>query len=346
MIAMLTMPDHTGSLSRHISLQTTFDDVCRVGVQAAFRMKKKRAKAAKMFLNRIRNRIVGQENLDLINAMKADLLPEDYRPSNEYVPSMMIGNSGFDLAVANQLEFLERCKAPDRQRLFSKLRRDREINTNFEGVDYSGRDLIHNGYYPTPDAELYASMILENQPHTIIEVGSGYSTLIAKAAIEHAKLTSRIHIIDPQPRRAIEAFADQVELTRVENSSLGSLQLSENTLLFIDSSHVSRRGGDLPFLFCKILPLLPAGVLVHVHDVFIPYDYPDAYVGRFYNEQYLLHCLLANSARFEVVFATHFMSREHPSEMQSVFGPEVGRDPLFMGASFWFRTRADPDRSS
>jgi hypothetical protein len=73
-----------------------------------------------------------------------------------------------------------------------------------------------------------------------------------------------------------------------------------------------------------------------VHDVFLPYDYPDAYRRRVYGEQYVLEALLADSPRYEVLFATHWMVRRHPEPMRRAFGPIVGNDPLYFGASFWF----------
>ena len=73
--------------------------------------------------------------------------------------------------------------------------------------------------------------------------------------------------------------------------------------------------------------MLPAGVLVHIHDIFIPFDYPDNYFERFYTEEYLLHALLAHSTKFEVVLATHYLAREYREAMQAVFGPGVGAGP-------------------
>lgn len=270
----------------------------------------------------------------LLAAAKRDLLPPTGL-SASYYPAEKSGDAGLDLAVDQQLQRLESFRQYGD--LFAKLRTDREINAGFRGVDYSAQGLIHNAYYPTPDAEVYAAMIVTRRPERIIEVGSGYSTLVAQAAIRHAGLATTVHVIDPQPRRSIADFADRVEYTRVEESSLATEGVQPGTLLFIDSSHICRRGGDLPHLFCKVLPALPAGVLVHVHDVFLPYDYPDAYVERFYTEQYLLHCLLACSPRYRVVFATHMMSRDQPDAMRATFGPQVGTE-LFTGASFWFET--------
>lgn len=289
--------------------------------------------------------VVSRSDRLLLETVRRDLLPGDIEPDEEYLPSRRIGSEGLDLDPGRQKELLGAMKEHRFEALFESLRNDDQVNTGLGGVDFRDRGLIHNGYYPTPDAELYGAMIMLAGPERIIEVGSGYSTVIARRTVEKAGLDCEIHVIDPLPRRDIEDFADRIEYEPVEKSSLAGTLLEENTLLFIDSSHVCRSGGDLPFLYCRILPGLPAGVLVHVHDIFIPFDYPANYVERFYNEQYLLHALLAGSDRFEVAFATHYMTREHRENMQAVFGGAVGEDPLFHGASFWFRSREKPSRT-
>lgn len=281
---------------------------------------------------------VSRQDLQLLNTVKRELLPQDYKPLEYYVPHRKIGNAGFKLKTESQLEFLKTIQQPEFKTLFEKLRNNEEINVPFKGKNYMPYNLIHNGFFPTPDAEIYAAMIAFSKPDTIIEVGSGYSTVIARTTVQYAGLKSKICVIDPQPRRDIEKFADHIEYKPVERSSLVEQIFSDNTLLFIDSSHVCRREGDLPFLYCKILPSLPKNVLIHVHDIFLPYDYPDNYILSFYNEAYLLHALLAHSLKFEVVFSTHFMTREQPQEMQAVFGDEVGQNPLFSGTSFWIKT--------
>jgi hypothetical protein len=282
--------------------------------------------------------LVSERDLRLLNAVKRELLPQDHEPRENYVPQRQIGNAGFSLNVESQLVLLRSFQKPAFQTLFQILRNNEEINIGFGGREYKSQGLIHNGYYPTPDAEIYAAMISSAKPDRIIEVGSGYSTVIARATVEHIGLNCDIHIIDPQPRRNIENIADHIEYKLVERSSLADIKFSENTLLFIDSSHVCRSEGDLPFLYCRILPMLPSGVLVHIHDIFLPFDYPDNYFERFYTEEYLLHVLLAHSTKFEVVLATHYLTREYREAMQAVFGPGVGEDPLFFGASFWMRS--------
>ena len=273
---------------------------------------------------------------DLLDLVKRDLLPPEDAAAGEQ-PSE-IGHAGFSLRVEAQLALLQSFRDPRYVDLFAVLRADPHINVGFDGRDYGPEGLIHNGYYPTPDAELYAALILHFKPETIVEVGSGFSTAIARAAIKAGGLDSQLHVIDPEPRRSVEGIADRIEYSPVESSSLAESAVPSHSLLFLDSSHITRSGGDGPFLFCSLLPDLPSDVLVHVHDVFLPYDYPDVYVKRLYTEQYLLHALLADSAKFRVVFATHFMGRAHRREMQSVFGDAVGGEGLFGGASFWFES--------
>jgi hypothetical protein len=272
----------------------------------------------------------------LLERARRDLLPPEPREPAHSEPSW-VGHAGFELDASAQLDLLREFEGDPYRSLFEALRGDKRINVGFRGVDYRQRGLIHNGYFPTPDAELYGAMILRFKPTTVIEIGSGFSTAVARAAIDHGGLATRLHVIDPDPRTTVDDLVDQIERTRVEDSSLRHASVSENTLLFIDSSHVVRSGGDAPFLYCELLPSLPANVLVHVHDVFLPYDYPAVYVDWLYAEQYLLHALLANSRQFEVVFATYFMSRQHRDAIQSVFGAEAGQGD-FSGASFWMRT--------
>ncbi len=282
---------------------------------------------------------VSRRDMRLLGTVKRDLLAQGWEdPRENYVPRRKTGTTGFSLNVQNQLDLLKRFQEPGFKILFRHLRDNKEINTGFDGREYGSEGLIHNGFYPTPDAELYAAMISITRPERIVEIGSGYSTVIARTAADMAGLNCEIHVIDPEPRRDVGKFADHVEYEPVERSSLADIGFSEKTLLFIDSSHVCRSGGDLPFLYCGILPALPPGVLVHIHDIFLPFDYPDNYLDRFYTEEYLLHALLANSVKFKVVLAAHYLSREHPEAMQAAFGPCVGKDPLFFGASFWIKS--------
>ena len=264
------------------------------------------------------------------------ILPRDSGVCEHFLPGHLLGHAGFNLHIDDQLTRIRNWRDERYQRLFRELRQDMSINTGLRGQAF-GTAAVHNGYYPTPDAEIYAAMILDVRPQEIVEVGSGFSTLIARRAIRFGDTGSTLTIIDPQPRTDVGAAADEVIGHYVEDTDLENRVWKANSILFIDSSHICRSRGDLPLLFCKVLPNLPAGVVVHVHDIFTPYDYPTNYDHLCYTEQYLLHCLLSGSGRYRTWFSTHNLSRNYDAEMQQTFGEKVGRDPLFSGASYWFK---------
>jgi len=223
--------------------------------------------------------------------------------------------------------------------LYSFLRSSNEVNT--KGVI---NEFIRNGYYPTPDAEVYAGFIAKYQPENIFEIGSGFSTIIARKVIDFLNLNTKITIIDPQPRTNIDLYADckifsPVELTAVEN------YLGLNSIVFIDSSHIIRAGGDLPFIYNVLIPSLPKGSIVQVHDIFLPYDYPNIYYKRYYNEQYLLFSLLTNTSRYKILLATHALNRYDKSIMQDALNTKAISDFSAFGASLWFKVETEPIRT-
>lgn len=280
-------------------------------------------------------------DLRLAEYAKQWLLPRPSPNADNYVPSHLIGCQPRLLSVEEQLKRLRAWKDAQHQELYRQLRNDSRINTGFLGRSWLGGSALHNGYYPTPDAEIYASMILDLQPDRIVEVGSGFSTLIARRAIGYAGLGTRLTVIDPAPRTEVEGVADEVIRRPVEESGLCEREWGEEDMLFIDSSHVTRARGDIPYLFCRLIPKLPPRVCVHVHDVFIPWDYPTNYDAFCYSEQYVLYALLAGTAKYRTLLSTHYLSRQHSAQMQELFGPLAARDALFFGASFWFRVGAD-----
>ena len=279
--------------------------------------------------------------LDLGRYAQDWVVPRDLEGADpsSFVPEMRAGSEGIELRAEEQLERLERWRREYAQ-AFRALRDDPSINTLCPG-----RDHLHNGTFPTPDAEIYAAMIADFAPRRIVEIGAGFSTLIAAKVTSGQGGSCEIVVVDPEPRTDVRDRVDRIENRPVEDVAAGDLPLCAQTLLFIDSSHIARAGGDIPHLFNAILPTAPPGVLVHVHDVFIPYDYPPFCREHLYTEQYVLQALLAHSPRYRVLFATHYMSREHPDPMRETFGQVVGRDPLHYGSSFWFRIEPLADAS-
>jgi hypothetical protein len=270
---------------------------------------------------------------ELANYARANIvpIPPSLPDKVRNAPLTMLGHRGIEFDVPKQLQRLSSWSSDRNQALFRELRADPAINVTC------------NGYFATPDAEIYASMILDRNPRRVVEVGSGYSTLVARKTIGYAGYTTKLVAIDPQPRTDIEAVVDELLLHPVEQSDLLNYDWSPQDLLFIDSSHLCRTRGDLPYLYCQVLPSLPAGMLIQVHDILLPYDYPNLFDAWCYTELYLVFCTLAHSSRYQTVFSTHMLSRQHRDEMRAVFGPLVGSEEEdlthYFGSSIWFEIR-------
>lgn len=172
-----------------------------------------------------------------------------------------------------------------------------------------------NDYYTTPDAEVLYAIVQLYRPERIIEIGSGYSTQLFRLAIRDAGVNCHLTSIDPNPRQEISRYSDHVIKERVEKLSDLTLfkQLEPNDILFIDSSHEIKAGNDVLHLFSTVVPNLREGVLIHVHDIFLPFEYPKQWLvdqrWDFFKEQYLVHALLTDNSRFQVIWAGYYLQR-------------------------------------
>jgi hypothetical protein len=193
---------------------------------------------------------------------------------------------------------------------------------------------LRNPFYGPGDAELLFALLRRDPPARVLELGSGWSTHVTRAAAPEAAITA----VDPDPQLALppgvahdRRDANDVPLDRFTT-------LEPGDVLFVDTSHVVKRGGEVNRIVLGVLPRLRAGVRVHFHDVFLPYDYPRLFfeLGGYFSEQYLLAALLTGSDEWEVVLAAHALHREHPGEMTAAI-PSL-RDPAPVGPSaFWLR---------
>jgi hypothetical protein len=170
-----------------------------------------------------------------------------------------------------------------------------------------------NDYFRSPDVEVLYTLIRTYRPARMIEVGSGNSTKVARQAILDGGLKTHLLSIDPQPRAEVDSLADECVRQPVEQSDPALFDaLRDGDILFIDSSHEVRVGNDGAFLYSTILPRLACGVLVQIHDVFLPYDYPadlleNGALG--WNEQYVVQAMLAQGGGFAVLWPGHFLQR-------------------------------------
>ena len=174
-----------------------------------------------------------------------------------------------------------------------------------------------NGAFEWMDARVFFTMLRRLQPRRVIEVGSGHSSLLLADVRRRFFPNMQITCIDPEPTEFLRAAAPTLLATRVETLPFDLFnQLEDGDLLFIDSSHVCKTGSDVNYLYLEVLPRLRLGVVVHVHDIFLPYEYPEEWVrgGVNWNEQYLLRALLIGSSMFQVLFGCAYARAFLPEE--------------------------------
>ncbi len=176
--------------------------------------------------------------------------------------------------------------------------------------DYS-QYFLENDWFRSVDAEVLYSLLRRYQPANVVEVGSGFSTRLMRRAIKDGKLATKVISIDPHPNTSVQPYADEYIRAAVEDVDPAKILnlLSAGDVLFIDSSHTVKTGGDIPYLFLDILPRLGAGVFIHVHDIFLPFDYPEEWVLEDcgWNEQYLVHAFLSYNETFEILWPASYV---------------------------------------
>jgi Methyltransferase domain len=198
---------------------------------------------------------------------------------------------------------------------------------------------LGNGLFDGTDALVLYCMLRHLKPRRVIEVGAGFSTrLAAQAALANG--STELVCVDPFPDPVLqEGIPGLTALipSRVEELPLDFfLDLNESDVLFIDSSHVARTGGDVTFLFLEVAPRLQPGVVVQVHGVFLPFEYSRDWVIdalRFWNEQHVLQAFLAFNSAFRVLVANSYVNARYPDILRSTFPTS----PWWGGGSFWFQ---------
>ncbi|HVF64629.1 MAG TPA: class I SAM-dependent methyltransferase [Casimicrobiaceae bacterium] len=206
-----------------------------------------------------------------------------------------------------------------------------------------GRFYTQNTQFSWLDARALFVLLRAWEPKRIVEVGSGYSSLLI-ADVNRRHFGGRIDVtcIEPYPRtflkRGVEGIGRLVErkVQQIPATEFG--RLAAGDMLFIDSSHVAKTGSDVNYLYFDVLPTLAAGVRVHVHDIFLPHDYPQDWVlteQRSWNEQYLLRALLMYArTALRVEFGCAYAFHAFPELVVRALAHPKGHG--FGGGSFWF----------
>ena len=202
----------------------------------------------------------------------------------------------------------------------------------------------NNGWFPALDVISLCCLLYNNRPARYIEVGSGNSTKFARKLITYFNLPTKIVSIDPMPRAEIDGLCDELIRQPLEDLDPDFLaSLSPDDLFFIDSSHRAFQNSDVTVFFLEILPMLPDGLCYGIHDIFLPFDYVEEFVVRFYNEQYLLAAYLHGGAKDEILFSSAFVSVNNHMfpELHPIFDtPALGGVPA-TGGCFWARRKSN-----
>ncbi len=209
-----------------------------------------------------------------------------------------------------------------------------------------------NTFFSALDAIALYGLLGSRKPTRYLEVGSGNSTKFARRAVRDLGLNTQIISLDPNPRSEVDALCDRVIRQPLEDVDTVLFdELEAGDMLFIDNSHRVFQNSDVTVFFLEILPRLKPGVTVHIHDIFLPFDYPRLWANRHYSEQYLLAAyLLAGYSRLEVLLPLAYLC-QHP--VAGALVDKTWEQPLFqrtftrnrqltsgyIGTSFWLNLK-------
>lgn len=237
-------------------------------------------------------------------------------------------------------EALEPCfaaAAPDMLALLDAAAAFMSDFARFGGAPPSPR--FEQDWFPRLDAVAAYTMLRMRKPARLVEIGSGHSTRVFARAVADGALPTRITAIDPQPRADIAGLGIEILRVPVQSVALGVFDtLTAGDMLIIDSSHVLMPGSDVDLLFSQVLPRLPAGVLVHIHDILLPDAYPPAWAWRGYNEQNALAGFLTGGG-WRIAWSSHYVASRLASALRASAAATL---PLADGAletSLWLERR-------
>jgi predicted O-methyltransferase YrrM len=217
-----------------------------------------------------------------------------------------------------------------------------EIERHGEALRAIGKDAPpaprwNQDWFPRLDAAAAYALVRRERPNRIVEVGSGHSTRFMARAVADGGLATRITAIDPAPRATLRGLAIEfIPRTLQAAGDAPFAALAAGDVLFIDSSHVLMPDSDVDYLLGRVLPILPTGVLVHVHDIFLPDGYPPAWAWRGYNEQQGVLGLLHGGA-WRVEFASRYVVTRMAPLLKCGLLADLPLIPGAFESSLWLR---------
>ena len=239
---------------------------------------------------------------------------------------------GLDINAEGQLQLLDHLGPLSRTQPFS------------DEPDERHRYYYGNTWFGPGDAIVYHCLLRHLRPERVIEVGIGFSSaLLLDTNDEFLDKSCSATFIDPYPERMLELLGADDESVKIVAEPVQDVgqelfsSLKSGDILFIDSSHVTKAGSDVNYLYFEVLPSLPSGVYVHIHDIFWPFEYTKEWVleGRAWNEAYLVHAYLIGNRNMEVVWFNDYLGQQHRERVRS----SLAMWDQNRGGSLWLRVK-------
>jgi hypothetical protein len=260
-------------------------------------------------LSRIKRRLQGKDRLKILPGTEYSryAIPVDYPPSRAFAPRYGYSHRKIEpLALwfaehnGEYLEFLDYMRTLEIGHIPVSLSPGGPLVAAWVGGPICAFDSL----------TLYA-MVRRHRPKTYIEIGSGMTTCFAWQAIKDTGLKTKIISIDPEPRGEIDAICDEVIRDGLETCDLSAFdRLEPGDILFFDGSHRAFMNSDVTVFFIDVLPRIKPGVIVHIHDINLPWDYPDFFKYWYWNEQYMLAVyLMTGREQLDPIFPTTWVCR-------------------------------------
>lgn len=262
-------------------------------------------------------------------------------PNNFYQPIPDV--SFIDTKQLEKVDTLEGIEMNEENQI-SLLNNFSKYKKEFNKIPYKGKSQTHRFHFNNlafdgVDALVYYCMIRHFRPEKIFEVGSGWSTKIgAQAVLKNGR--GKLLSIEPYPQPFMQTTfpgLSEIIADKVENIPLIFFsQLKKNDILFVDSSHTIKTCGDVNYLFLEVFPRLNKGVIIHIHDIFFPFDYPKDWIlkeHRFWAEQYLLQAFLMFNNNFQILYSNSYMKYRNLEKVKTIFP----KSPFYDGGSIWIQ---------
>ena len=198
----------------------------------------------------------------------------------------------------------------------------------------------NNPMWNNTDALVQYGLLRDLKPKRVVEVGCGWSSLLMMRALARNQTACEVTQVEPYPNEALfNLFPPDWQLYKSTLQRAPSYifeALEAGDILFYDGSHCSKVASDVNWFFFEILPKLAPGVIIHIHDIFLPGDYPDLWIfdrGQTWNEQYVLQAFLMNNSDYKILIANAYLFLTHEKQLAKFYG---GVQPPY-GCSFWMQ---------